>query len=144
MLFNSMNGSRVIIPQILLFPAKFLLPCARALCWSALTNQGWGEIFPWSRRSVLKAVANHSKSPLTCCSVEFEHASHVLLTISHLKPLLRSTLIPGPCVVWLLLVVRRVYGDVSQPVASWQQTETAAVATALSGLDSSYGNPPTG
>lgn len=117
-----LDGSHVIIQQILLLRAKFLQPCARALCWSAPHQPfswRWGEVFPEFRFcSVLKAVVSRSKSPLTCCVVEFEHASHVLLTVSRLKLVLKTTLMTGPCVVFGILVVGRVCGEVSQPVAS--------------------------
>lgn len=68
--------------------------------------------------------------PVMCCSV------------SPFQLVLNTTLMTGACVVFIL-VVGRACGEVSKPVVP-EQMETAAVATAVSGLDSFYGNPPTG
>lgn len=36
-------------------------------------------------QAAVNAVVSCSKSPLTCCSEEFEHASHVLLMVPRFK-----------------------------------------------------------
>lgn len=93
---------------------------------------------------VLEALVSWSKSPLTCCSVEFERASHVMFTVCPEKLVLKTTFNDWTLCSLGNVVAGRACGEVLQPVASHQQTETAAVATAVSGLDSFYGNPPTG